>query len=257
MLIPTMTNKEIYDNIAKDYHNKIKIKQDFLRSKAIREFKKELKFPAWRWYEYTIPESNNKYIIFFYAESRAVMEKPHVDFYAVVYDSKGRYIIQAYPTGYRHTEESPFQLIRQVSIYSRHFFERYNERIWKDKTIDSNEIVCRYLTRNKIGMPIEMNEQINRRLEAYGDSAKYGYRVRDGFCFARSGIDGVMSEDGDRSKDKVESMLVQYATFMNETDMSDTQLTAINREHYISWLRCVQDFQKEAVDGVITLTLEP
>ena len=66
-----------------------------------------------------------------------------------------------------------------------------------------------------------------------------------------------MSEDGDRHKDKIDAMLVLYTTFMNESDMKDTQLAAIDKEHYITWLRCVKDFQKEAKDGTITLTLEP
>ncbi len=33
-------------------------------------------------------------------------------------------------------------------------------------------------------MPIEMNNEINRHLDQYGAGAKYGFRVRDGFCFA-------------------------------------------------------------------------
>lgn len=62
MLLPTMTYKEMYDNLSKDL---IKIREDYFLSKAIKEFKKERRFPAWRWYEYTVPASQNKYIIFF------------------------------------------------------------------------------------------------------------------------------------------------------------------------------------------------
>lgn len=256
MLLPSMTYKEMYDHLAKDL-TKVQIKKEYLRPKAIREFKKERRFPAWRWYEYTIPATNNKYIIFFYAESRATIETPVVDSVSVVYDSRKRFVIQWLAAGYKHTDDSPMSLIRQIHAYSSHFFERYNERILKDKTLNANDVVCRYLSRNKVGMPITMSEDINKRLKKYGEGAKYGYRVRDDFCFALSAIDGKMSDDGDRHKDKVDAMLVLYTTFMNESDMADTQLSAINKEHYITWLRCAQDLNKEAKDGTVTLTLEP
>lgn len=64
MLLPTMTYKEMYDNLSKDL-KKVKIREDYFLPKAIKEFKKERRFPAWRWYEYTVPASQNKYIIFF------------------------------------------------------------------------------------------------------------------------------------------------------------------------------------------------
>lgn len=256
MLLPTMTYKEMYDNLAVDL-KKVKIKEECLLSKAVKEFKKERRFPAWRWYEYTIPVTNNKYIIFFYAESRAFMEKPAVDSFCIVFDGKKRFVVQWVAGGYKHTKNSPLMLIRQIHAYSSHFFERYNERILKDKSLTANDIACRYLSRNQFGMPIAMNEEINKRLEKYGAGAKYGFRVRDGFCFALSGVQGGISEDGDSEKDKIDSMLVLYTTFMNESDMKDTQLAAINKEHYTTWLRCLQDFDKETKDGVISLTLEP
>lgn len=251
-----MTYKEMYNHLAEDL-SKVKIKEDYLRPKAIREFKKERRFPAWRWYEYTIPATQNKYIIFFYAESRALIEKPQVDFFTVVFDNKKRFVIQWGANGYKHTEDSPLSLIRQIHAYSSHFLERYNERILKDKSLNANDVACRFLSRNTIKMPITMNEEINKRLEQYGDGAKYGYRVRDGFCFAQSVIDGISSKDGDRRKDKVDAMFILYTTFMNESDMADTQLKAINKEHYNTCLKWNKYLHQEAKDGFIDLTLEP
>lgn len=83
MLLPTMTYKEMYDNLSKDL-KKVKIREDYFLPKAIKEFKKERRFPAWRQYEYTVPASQNKYIIFFYVESRAFIEKPEIGNYCVV-----------------------------------------------------------------------------------------------------------------------------------------------------------------------------
>ncbi len=248
--------QRMYDHLAADL-KKVKIKEEYLLPKAIREFKKELKFPAWRWYEYTVPSTMNKYVICFYAECRSLIEKPAVTSFAIVYDDKKRFVVQWIAGGYKNTPESPLMLIRQIHAYSSHFLERYNERFLKGKNHTANDVACRYLSRNQFGMPIEMNEDINKRLSVYGVGAKYGFRVRDGFCFAQSAVQGHISEDGDRTKDKVDAMLVLYTTFMNESDMKDTQLSAINKEHYSTWLRCLQDFNKEAKDGVISLTLEP
>ena len=44
MLLSTMTYKEMYDHLSKDL-NKIRIKKDCLLPKAIKEFKKEKRFP--------------------------------------------------------------------------------------------------------------------------------------------------------------------------------------------------------------------
>ena len=72
-----------------------------------------------------------------------------------------------------------------------------------------------------------------------------------------SGVQGDISDDSNRKKDKVDAMLVLYTTFMNESDMKDTQLAAIDKEHYAAWERYVADMQREAKDGIVTLILEP
>ena len=225
--------------------------------KAIKEFKKERRFPAWRWYEYTVPASQNKYIIFFYVESRAFIEKPEIGNYCVVFDNKNnRFVIKWGACGYNHTKDGPLMLLRQIQVYTSHFFDRYKERCLKDLSLNANDVVCRYLSRNKEVMPIEMNNEINRHLDQYGAGAKYGFRVRDGFCFALLDLQVMQSKDGDCEKDKPQAMYVVYKTFMNEADMADTQLSAIDKSHYDAWLRYIQTLQKEATDGKITLTLD-
>ena len=43
MLLPTMTYKEMYDHLANDL-KKVQIKEEYLRPKAVREFKKSENF---------------------------------------------------------------------------------------------------------------------------------------------------------------------------------------------------------------------
>lgn len=256
MILPSMTCKEMYDNLAKDL-KKVQIKEGYLQPKAVREFKKEKRFPAWRWYEYTIPATNNKYIIFFYAESRFVVEKPKVNYFSIVFDRGKRYVLKWVAGAYKHTDDNSTKLIRQVHAYTSHFLERYNERFFKDESLTINDVACRYFSRNGEITPIKMNKNINKHLEKYGDDVQWGYRVRDGFCFAKHLIEGKSDENGNSSKDEVAAILVMFATFMNESDLKDTQLTAINKEYDATWLRYTKTIQEESIDWSTTLELEP
>ncbi len=60
MIVPSMLYKEIYDHLLNDIQ-KVKFRTEYLLPKAIKEFKKVKKLPAWRWYEYTVPSTNNYY----------------------------------------------------------------------------------------------------------------------------------------------------------------------------------------------------
>lgn len=251
-----MTYKEMYDHLAAD-KQKVDIKKESLLPKAIKSFRKEMRFPAWLLYEYKIPATNNQYIIYFYAESRAQAEKPTVDSFCILFDQKKRLVIKWGAGGYKHTPDGPITAIRQIHAYTSHFLQRYNERILKDESLVPNEVACRYLSRNTVAMPILQNEDINRNHKKYGENGQQAIRVRDGICFTQSAIEGIMSEDGDRHKDKVDAMLILYTTFMNESKMTDSQRNAIFKEHLEKWTQFWhEDFPKQAKDGVITLKLE-
>ena len=67
-----MTPKEMYDHLAAD-NPKVDIKKEYLRTKAIKAFQKEMRFPAWQHYDYKIPTTNNQYVIYFYADNRFIL----------------------------------------------------------------------------------------------------------------------------------------------------------------------------------------
>lgn len=256
MLLLSMTYKEMYDHLAADFE-KIKIKKECLFPKAIRELKKERIFPALKCYEYTIPSTNNKYIIFFYAENRYCIEKPKVNHFCVAYDDEGKYIIRC---GVRPfvPDGGELMALREIQVYTNHFFDRYKERwldkepVYKDMLLNVNDVACIYLSRNDQGMPIEMNEEINRRIGKYGEGAMFGYRVRDGFCFTMTDMQLIKRENGDRPI----AQYVIYKTFMNESDMANVQLSAIDQAQYETMIQSIQIMQKTQMDGTTTLTLE-
>lgn len=252
MLLTSMTYKEMYDNLAKDFE-KVKIKQEYLLPKAIREFKKERKFPSWKWYEYTIPSTNNTYIIFFYAETKSDVGKPKVGSFCIVFDDSNRRYVFKCSVCHWISDDRESSIIREIRVYTSHFFDRYKERWFKDTSLSSNEAACRYFSRNEEGrMPIEMNEDINRHLEKYGEGARYSCRVRDGVCFVMTDQQLVKSEDGDRPI----AQFVFYRTFISRSEMAESQLKAIDKSYYESWFRSEQTIQKEFMNGTKTFTLE-
>lgn len=64
MVIPTMTFYEMYEELAAD-RLKIEYKRRQLMPKAVKKFRKTLRFPAWELFEYTNPSRHNSYILFF------------------------------------------------------------------------------------------------------------------------------------------------------------------------------------------------
>ena len=254
MLLPSMTYKEMYDCLAADFE-KVKYRKEYLKPRVVREFKKEMKFPAWKWYEYTILATGNKYIIFFYAETRSDVENPKVDSFCIVFDnSNNRYVFKC-SVGLWVTDGGESSVIREVQVYTSHFFDRYKERYLKDSSLGSNDVVCRFLSRNMQKTPIKMNEDINRRLDKYGEGAMYGYEVDDGFCFAMTDMQLIKSEEGDTENERPIAQYVVYKTFMNKSDLADVQLIAIDKSHDEIWRQSSPILQK-LINGTEILILE-
>ena len=83
MLIPSMTFYEMYEELIAD-RAKLEYKRQQLTPKAIKSLRKANSFPAWEWFEYTIPSRHNSYILFFYAANRQAAENPIFDNFSIV-----------------------------------------------------------------------------------------------------------------------------------------------------------------------------
>jgi hypothetical protein len=245
----------MYDHLAADLE-KVNYKLDYYLTKAVKELRKVRQFPIWKWYEYKVPCSNNKYILYYYAENPSQIENPNKSFFVDMFFEKQRYVVKMVTGGYNHTPSSPMKLVRQIHAYTSHFLHRYNERFLKDDTLSSNDIACRFLSRNKDIMPITINEEINKNIEEYGEGAKQGFRVHDGICFTQSRLEGLFNED-DRENDVVDAMLFVYTTFMSEYQMTNNQRYAIDKEHMEKLIQSYVAFEKEAINGELKLKLDP
>ena len=242
MILPSMTWKEMYDGLAQDA-KKVQIRIDKTYPIAVKYFKKTRSFPTWYIDEYKIPATNNQYIIYYYAGNAYEIEKPHYTCFSFVFCGKQRFVLRGMQMGYRHTPKCETVMLPQIHAYTSHFFQRYNERFLHKEMLTPNEIAGLFLLRNPMSMPVMLNEEVNKNFKEHGAHNDRGMRVQDGFCFTQTAIEGEESEDGIHEHDRVEAMLILYTTIMNEADMSDTQRAAINKEHFETWKRCMEDLQ--------------
>lgn len=240
MILPSMSFKEMHDGLMAD-SKKVQIRIDKIYPKVVRQFKKSRSFPVSYIDEYRIPATNNQYIIFYYAANYTEADRPHYVHFFVLFSDKQRFVIRRMSMGYKHTPNSEMVMLPQIHAYTSHFFQRYNERFLHKESLTANEIAGLFFVRNPKLMPIMLNENVNRNYKEHGSHNDRGMRVRDGFCFTQTAIEGKESEDGIRENDIVDAMVIIYTTFVNEFDMTDTQRIAINKGHLETWMHCLED----------------
>lgn len=240
MILSSMTWKEMYDALVRD-EQKVQIRIDKIYPKAVKFFKKSRSFPAWYIDEYRIPATNNQYIFFFYAGDDTDIENPQYSSFCIVFDGNQRFVIRRMKMGYKHTPKCETVMLPQIHAYTSHFFQKYNKRFLHREDLTPNEIAGLFCVRNPFPMPIMLNEEINRNYKEHGFYNDRGMRVQDGFCFTPTAIQAEESEDGIHEHDKVDAMLILYKTFMNESDMSDSQRIAIDKEHVMTLKRCFEE----------------
>ena len=227
MIVPSMSNLEICNALFAD-RPKLEMRVETLKPRIAKQFKKEGKFPAWKWDEYTHQKSHNRYLISFYAPTPAYAGNPKVNYVAFMEEDHQRIVIQWGCWGYQKPGCHEKIATRYIGYFSGHFFSRYRERLWKNVNISFNELVSRYFSRNIITIPLELNEDIQRNYKKYGELAKYAFKVQEGTCFIRHWDEGDETTVDQKDSDFVSVVL--YLTFVNDGMMSDTQSQAINKE---------------------------
>lgn len=227
MVIATMKLCEMYEDLAADLP-RIEYKHQQLRPKAVKKFRKALRFPVWELYEYTSPRSHNTYILYFYASGRQVAENPEFDIFSVFNGGSKRYFLKWGCSPYKHTDSDSFIMTRRVDAYSIHFFTRYRERILRNTVLGINEVICRYFTRNKTSFPIELNEDIKKNYKKYGESANHAMRVHDGLCFVRTAVETHF--DPDTQKEVADAIGFLFETFVDDDTLTDIQKEATFNE---------------------------
>lgn len=250
MLTLSMTYKEMYESLAED-GQKINFFIQKQLPRTIKEFRREMRFPNCKYYEYTIPSTRNHYIVYFYVEMSNMVDNPVVGSFLYIFDGNKRYVIKGTASPYRHTENSELILLRQLHVFTYHFFQRYSERFLKKNNLTANEIVSIYLARNRVPVPIEVNDKINKKTAGF-DGGNIAFKIRDGLCFARRDMQGDFNTDGDYEKDKVYAARFTYTTFLSSFEMKNLQNEEVKKQNAEVWEMVRRDIPKEG----ITLSFE-
>ncbi len=247
MIVPSMSNLEICNALFAD-REKLQIRAKSLIPKMAKQFKKERKFPSWKWEDYTHQQSQNRYLICFYAATPAQADNPDINFLAFMEEDRQRIVIQWGCWMYRKHGSMDAIATRYIGYFSGHFFSRYRERIWKNVDISFKELLCRYFSRNIATIPLELNEDIQRNYKEYGELAKYAFQVPDGTCFIRHWNEGDETTVDQKDSDFISVVL--YYTFVNGGMMTETQNKAILKEG----TRYIRDYYKSLFEDVMKET---
>ncbi len=218
-MLPKRTYNEEY-NLLVSNNDRLEYWKNKLRPKFIKEFRKEKRFPAWRWEELSSP-IGGKYIVFFYVEDRKYIENPIETLFYTYYVKKNVMRVVKWdllqPEFVGNGQMTPVPLI---DVYTNHFLLRYNERFLKINSLNEIDIAGVYLSRNLWIVPIEMNKDIYEKFSEDDKEANYGILSCDGFCGARHSVENVSG-----------ALKCIYTTFLNKSLLKEIQITAINKEH--------------------------
>lgn len=232
MIVSSMSYKEMFDCLEADIP-KLDYQREKILPKISRAFKEDNILPNFKWVKYE-PSSGTEYLIMFYADSLHDFDQPLVRYCAPVWFENQRFLVTWMYGQYKHPLQD-FEETPMIYAYTEHFLERYNERFLKNKTLSANDIITRFLMRNLVYTPIEINKKINRNIENKDDSYKRGFRVKDGICFTRFGLDGDLHDIDEAEKDKVTALCFVFTTYYNPKEMSPEQLEAIGKEEEKAW----------------------
>ena len=243
MLVLSMSYKEMYDCLESDIP-KLKYQMERCLPKISKEFRKENRFPNYKWIEYE-PSSGNKYLIIYYAPNSFRIENPFVKYCAFAWNDNYRYVITWMKGEYKHSALHDFEKLPIIYAFTNHFFDRYKKRFLNNDNLSPNDVVSRFLMRNKTYTPIEINESVNRNISFKDVSYRRGFSVEDGVCYTRINMDGVFHDIDEIGKDEVSALCFVFLTYMNKRDMSPEQLEAIENEETKTW----EHFYQHIIDN--------
>ena len=217
MILPDTSYENMYEVLSDEFE-----KVRYQRTKNLRKkLKEHLKKPASLYqinnkricyYDYyTVPDSQNKYIYWVYADSLAelVENKYNTDAALIVTNDKGQKNLIVL----NKIIDTDGNIRQRLAIYTGHFFSRYRERMKINPDISSEELMLRYFHKNNV-LHIRLNlDKMNPNAGKYKNG--YAFRLSEGVAFA--------SEIEFESKYKSKVLVQNYKTFISESQMTEMQ----------------------------------
>lgn len=175
MIVPSMSLREIHNELKSDYSNVV-TKKDLFYKEFRRMVLKASNFPFTKTREYTTPIKKNLFIITFSAPSRGYEKKPEYSAYVVYNTAEGKYLASL--------------IIQQdiVTIYAPHFFRRYRERILKNDSITNDEIIRNYIKKDRGFTGVFVTKQVEACFKSFEEQhqeepVNFAGATSDGYCF--------------------------------------------------------------------------
>lgn len=242
MIVPTLSYPEIY-RVLENAAPKIRYKTEQLRPKVVKYFTREVwQFPAWKTYEYTIPATNDTYVIFFYAEDFKAAEKPLSGAFCYLRHWNPWQVMLVH-------EMAPELLYLPLKIeflftYTSHFFDRYRERLLKNPSLSIMETICRFFSGNFL--MFNLCEPDNRLWTAMKDEetqeridGRCALQLRDGLELAQAWEYGKLDKEGN----ELPKMIAFKALTFISRDMYFSDQSDSSAEHVVelgnSYLRAL------------------
>ena len=156
---PTIFNSMYKEKDKVDYY----LKNKNIKS-AIKDMMSKGVFPCWHYDILTVPDSGNRYLLYYYAMSPAETKKDCIFCGSglIVPDKDGRNTVyQLKKMRMNNGDKDILSRFWAIQIYTSHFISRYRERYKYDEKIPSLEMTAIFLGRNSPFMvPLEYNKMV-------------------------------------------------------------------------------------------------
>lgn len=134
MIVPKMSDEEIYEEIKNDFSN-LDDKIRYSENKFQAALRKATHFPFMQSFSYETHERHNRFVITFTARGHSDYNHPLVSVYCQFRDKKGE---AAAAINWKEGI---------IIIYLNHFFERYRERVLNDSNVSINDTIAIFFSK--------------------------------------------------------------------------------------------------------------
>jgi hypothetical protein len=192
MIVPSMTVQEIHKEVFDDINN-LHIKLEECRLDFKKNVLKASHYPLTKSYNLKSGKKKNVFIVDLVANKRSDWKNPILSIHALYSRPEGKYAV------------APTIDMGLITIYPPHFFQRVRERIIKDTSISSEDLMKLYFKNDWgfVGAVIDENyKSVYHSFETSSKDEKISFvaATSQGYCFGeRQGnvniIKTIVSED--------------------------------------------------------------
>lgn len=185
MIVPSMTvneiHKEVFDDIMTLLNKIDELKNDFKRIVL-----KGSRYPMTKSYDCKTREKKNLFVVQFTALKRSAWKNPIISTYGIYLRPEGKYAVA-------------LSLDMNITtIYPPHFFKRYRERILKDESLSTEDIIRHYFKNDWGFVGAVVNEKYESVYHCFENDNKdekvsFVGATCQGYCFGeKQGNDNII-----------------------------------------------------------------